>query len=230
MDNAACESNKIIYVPDGSESLIKYIKDHVIKMFEGARGSHDWEHTSRVCALCEKIGPVEGADMDVLIVSAYLHDIGRCYQDRSNGTVCHAKKGAEMARIIVCDLPFSEQQSENIVHCVRSHRFRENHTPETIEAKVLYDADKLDAVGAIGVARAYLFAGEVGAMLHNPNINAEDAASYSKDDTGYREYKVKLCRIRDKILTKEGRRIADDRHAFMEKFFKRFLDEYKGER
>ncbi len=230
MDTAAGECVKNSAGMYGVASLGNQVKNIARELFEGARGSHDWEHTSRVCGLCKKIGPLEGADMNVLVVAAYLHDIGRCWQDRSNGRVCHAEKGAEMAAGIVLDLPFSDVQKENIVHCVRSHRFRENQVPETIEAKVLYDADKLDAIGAIGVARAYLFAGELGAMLHNPYMDAEDALSYSKNDTGYREYKVKLSRIRDNIMTKEGRRIADDRHAFMETFFEQFLDEYKGER
>ncbi|MEA3279764.1 MAG: phosphohydrolase, partial [Thermodesulfobacteriota bacterium] len=119
---------------------------------------------------------------------------------------------------------------ENIVHCIKAHRFRGNHVPKSAEAKVLFDADKLDAIGAIGVARAYLFAGELGARLHSPEINVEEAKSYSRDDTGYREFKVKLNKIRNKILTGEGRKIAKERHLFMEAFFKRFLEEYEGTR
>ncbi len=215
---------------DKSDSLIKYIKSVAKNMFHGASGSHDWDHTLRVGKLCERIGPVEGVDMDVLLIAAYLHDIGRCFQDASNGGVCHAEKGAQMAWPIVKKLPISEKQKENIIHCVRSHRFRGNHAPKTVEAKVLFDADKLDAIGAVGVARAYLFAGEIGARLHNPDISVEKSKSYSKDDTGFREFKVKLAGIKDRILTKEGRKIAKERHAFMENFFKRFLEEYEGKR
>lgn len=168
--------------------------------------------------------------MDVLLIAAYLHDIGRCSQDASNGAVCHAEKGAEMARSIIQDLPLSDMQKENIIHCVRSHRFRGNHAPRTAEAKILFDADKLDSIGAVGVARAFLFAGEVGARLHNPDIDVEDARPYSKDDTGFREFKVKLTKIKDRILTKEGQEMAGERHDFMEEFFKRFLEEYDGKR
>ena len=206
---------------------IEIIKAHAEKLFIDASGSHGWDHTLRVCRLCERIGPVEGADMDVLLMAAYLHDIGRCYQDASNGAVCHAEKGALMAQFIIKDLPLSKKQKENIVHCIKAHRFRGNHAPKSAEAKVLFDADKLDAIGAIGVARAYLFAGELGARLHSPEINVEEAESYSKDDTGYREFKVKLNKIRSKILTEEGRKIAKERHLFMEAFFKRFLEEYE---
>lgn len=207
-----------------------FVKDKAEKLFDGARGSHDWEHTLRVYGLCERIGPAEKADMDVLRVAAYLHDIGRAGQDSTLGAVCHAEKGAEMAWPIVEKLPLSEDQKANIVHCIRAHRFRGKCRPETAEAKALFDADKLDAIGAVGVARAFLFAGEVGARLHNPELIIEESMPYTREDTGFREYKVKLCKIRDRILTKEGRKLADERHAFMEEFFKRFIEEYEGKR
>jgi uncharacterized protein len=213
-----------------SEMLLENVQRIAKQSFDGARGSHDWEHTLRVFRLCRRIGSKEGADMDVLLVAAYLHDIGRGFQDASNGAVCHAQKGVEIAIPIVSALPLTEKQKENIVHCVRSHRFRGNYAPQTIEAKILFDADKLDAIGAVGVARAFLFAGEVGARLHSPKMNVEEAAPYSKDDTGYREYRVKLSKVRDRILTKTGRELADERHDVMEQFFKRFIKEYEGER
>ena len=209
---------------------IAIVKARAKKLFINASGSHDWDHTLRVSRLCERIGHVEGADMNVLLIAAYLHDIGRSCQDASNGAVCHAEKGARIAQPIITDLPLSKKQKENIVHCIITHRFRGNHAPKSIEAKVLFDADKLDAIGAIGVARAYLFAGELGARLHSPEINVEEAKSYSKDDTGYREFKVKLNKIQNKILTGEGRKIAKERHSFMKAFFKRFLEEYEGTR
>ncbi len=110
----------------------------------------------------------------------------------------------------------------------QAHRFREDTPPETIEAKVLFDADKIDAIGAVGVARAYLFAGELGARLHNPENNIQNTKSYSKDDTGYREFKIKLCKIKDRVLTSEGYKMAVKRHDFMVNFFQRFLEEYNG--
>jgi uncharacterized protein len=210
-----------------NEILLK-IRQIAEQQFCGALGSHDWEHTLRVHRLCRHIGPIEGADMLVLESAAFLHDIGRSHQDTSNGSVCHALKGAEMAGRIVSVLPLTNASRENIIHCVRAHRFRDGHRPATVEAKVLFDADKLDAIGAVGVARAYLFAGELGACLHNPHLPPEDAEPYSKNDTGHREYIVKLSRIKDRMQTAEGRRMAQDRHAFMADFFSRFLEEYEG--
>jgi uncharacterized protein len=82
----------------------------------------------------------------------------------------------------------------------------------------------------VGVARAFLFAGEIGAKLHNSSNEIENTRPYSEDDTGYREFKLKLCRIKDRIITEEGKRLAKERHEFMEIFFKRFLDEIQGKR
>lgn len=196
--------------------------------FRGARGSHDWDHTLRVARLCERIGRAEGADMEVVRVAALLHDIGRGCQDISGGAVCHAERGEAMARPIVGALNMTDERKANILHCIRSHRFRGDHVPATLEARVLYDADKLDAIGAVGVARAFLFAGEVGARLHNPDVDPVQTRPYTADDTGYREYRLKLRRIRDRILTAEGLRLAAERHRFMEAFFDRFLEEYDG--
>lgn len=208
--------------------LVASIKDQARRLFLEAAGSHAWDHTRRVAALGDRIGRVEKANLRVLSVAAYLHDIGRCHQDRSSGAQCHAKEGARMAAAILADIPLPESEKQNIIHCIRSHRFRENHAPETLEAKVLFDADKLDAIGAVGVARTYLFAGEVGACLHNPDIDVTAAPAYSENDTGYREYLVKLRHIHNRMLTAEGRRLAAERHAFMVNFFDRFLGEIEG--
>jgi uncharacterized protein len=207
---------------------IKTIKNMAETLFTSNQASHGWDHTLRVFRLCEKIGPAEGADMEVLLIAACLHDIGRCYQDASKGFICHAEKGAEMAKPMIRGIPLSEERKKNVLHCIRAHRFRGRHLPKTREAEVLFDADKLDAIGAVGVARAYLFAGEVGAKLHNGFKDVAKTKPYSEEDTGYREFKVKLERIKDRMLTEEGKRLAQGRHAYMVAFFDRFLKEIEG--
>ena len=207
---------------------IKDIKAFAIQCFPNGSSSHAWEHTQRVRNLCMHIGRLEGADREVLEIAAYLHDIGRPYQDESKGTICHAEKGAERATVLLEQYPISAERKNNVIHCIRSHRFRGNCRPKTLEAKVLFDADKLDAIGAIGIGRAFQFAGEVGAKLHSPFVNPEDTEPYTEEDTGYREFKLKLSKIKDRMLTTEGRRMARERHAFMELFFERFLREHEG--
>jgi uncharacterized protein len=211
-------------------ALLSHIRQKAQSHFLQARGSHDWDHTLRVHRLCRRIGAAEGADLLVTEAAAFLHDIGRAYQDRGGGQLCHAEKGAAMARKILADYPLAHDRRENIIHCIATHRFRRGGAPRTIEACVLFDADKLDAIGAVGVARAFLFAGELGARLHSPEVDVTRAPAYSIDDTGYREYVVKLAKIRDRILTDTGRHLADERHRFMTGFFDRFIEEYEGER
>ena len=207
---------------------IEKIKAFAHKCLSRGNGSHDWEHTCRVRRLCLHIGRIEKADLVVLETAAYLHDVGRPCQDRSRGTVCHAEKGAAMARRLLAGCSLSEARKGNIIHCISSHRFRGNRRPGTLEARVLFDADKLDSIGAIGIARAFQFAGEVGAKLHNPSVDPEETVPYSAEDTGYREFRLKLRMIKDRMLTVEGRRMAAERHAFMELFFERFLVEHEG--
>lgn len=214
--------------PDDAAHSVDIIRHAAERCLHGSRGSHDWDHTMRVYRLCERIGSQEKADMTVLRIAALLHDIGRIHQDNAGGNVCHAAKGAEMAAPMLEKLPLTRRQRDNILHCIRAHRFRGSHRPRTIEARALFDADKLDAIGAVGVARAYLFAGEVGARLHNPDNCIENTRPYSSEDTGYREYRVKLRKIKDRMLTQTGRRLADGRHAFMVAFFKRFVQEHDG--
>lgn len=210
-----------------NRSTIEEITAFVKKSLNGLPGSHDWDHTRRVRNLCMHIGRVEGADLVILEIAALLHDVGRRDQDASRGRVCHAERGEEIARDLLEDYPLSRAQRTNILHCIRSHRFRGNHRPETIEARILFDADKLDAIGAIGTGRAFMFAGEVGARLHNPAVDPKETAPYTEEDTGYREFRLKLSKIKDRMLTPEGRRLAEERHAFMEAFFERFLEEYR---
>jgi uncharacterized protein len=208
--------------------IVQEIRDYARGHFSDAKFSHDWEHTERVFNLCMHMGKVKGADLEVLAIAAYLHDIGRVHQDKSKGNICHAEEGARMAKELLDKFPIPEDKKENVIHCILTHRFRNSHVPETPEAKILFDADKLDAIGAVGIARAYLFAGEVGAVLHNKDADPLTTKAYSKDDTGYREYMVKLRKIKDRMLTSEGRQLAEKRHAFMEEFFDRFIKENEG--
>lgn len=209
-------------------STIQDIKGYARHSFSGIHGSHDWDHTLRVHLLCVHIGTIERADMEVLEAAAYLHDVGRPFEEESRGRICHAEKGAAIAEELLKDYPISGERRDNILHSIRSHRFRGNHKPESLEAEILFDADKLDAIGAVGIGRAFQFAGEVGARLHNPSIDPANTEPYTEDDTCYREYRLKLSKIRDRMLTAEGRRMAAERHVFMEGFFDRFIQECEG--
>lgn len=193
--------------------------------------SHGWDHVERVWNLCRHIGRAEGADLDILRPAAYLHDIGRPEEKASGGAICHAVAGAARARIILEEQGIDGETVDRIVHCIASHRFRRNgEQPETLEARVLFDADKLDAIGAVGIGRAFLFAGEMGARLHNPEADIMNTRPYSSEDTAFREFSVKLKKVKDRMLTPTGRRIAEERHCFMVDFFDRLTREVHGDR
>jgi uncharacterized protein len=193
--------------------------------------SHGWDHAERVWNLCRHIGGIEGADLEILRPAAYLHDIGRPEEKASGGEVCHATAGAGRARSILEGNGYDRDQVERIVHCIASHRFRRNgERPGTLEARVLFDADKLDAIGAVGIGRAFLFAGEVGARLHNPEADILATRPYSSEDTAFREFSVKLRKVKDRMLTATGRKLAEDRHGFMVAYFERLTQEVHGDK
>lgn len=210
------------------EKLIARIEAVARTFFRGARGSHDWDHTERVLLLALRIGKKEKADLKVLRLAALLHDIGRAEEDRTDGRVCHSRRGADLAREILARHGVDRWTAARVVHCIRAHRFRRKAVPRTLEAKVLYDADKLDSIGAVGIGRAFLFAGEVGARLHNKGADIAKTKPYTREDTAFREFVVKLSRIKDRIHTAEGRRIAAERHRFMVAFFDRLHKETDG--
>jgi uncharacterized protein len=211
-----------------SSALVSRIKKEAGAFFRSARGSHDWDHTERVYRLCLRIGRKEKADLRVLELAALLHDIGREEEDRSNGKVCHGRTGAALARGILERHGLDRAAVRAVVHCIRTHRFRKRALPRTLEARVLFDADKLDSIGAVGVGRAFLFAGEVGARLHDKAIDVRKTKPYTREDTAYREYLVKLGRVKDRMTTREGKRIALERHRFMAAFFDRLNKETDG--
>lgn len=209
-------------------NLFEKIKKEARKYFKDAKGSHDWSHVERVYNLALKIGTKQGADLEILKFAAILHDIGRKSQDESNGKIDHAEMGVKLARTILENYNFKKEKIERIIHCIETNRFRGNKKPDSIEAKILFDADKLDAIGAIGIGRAFLFAGEVGAKLHNKDIDLKTTKEYSEEDTAYREFMVKLRKIKDRMFTKEGRKMARERDKFMVNFFNRLNKEFDG--
>ena len=191
--------------------------------------SHGWEHVRRVIHAAEKIAEKEnGANLFIVKTAAILHDIARLEQDKNNGKICHAELGSTTAYKFLLDNGLDEARADHIAQCILTHRFRNKNKPESLEAKILFDADKLDSIGAVGIGRAFLFAGEIGAKLHNSDTDIENSKQYSEDDTAYREFTVKLRHIKETMLTKEGKAMAVERHEFMELFFSRLHDEALG--
>lgn len=215
-----------------NKEIIKQIDAEAKKFFIGASGCHDWTHVERVYNLAMNIGKQEKADLSILAAACLLHDIGRKAEMKSRGKFCHAEKGAELANKILFKYRIDQDIIDNVTHCIISHRYRNQNIPNTIEAKVLFDADKLDSIGAVGIGRDFLFAGYLKNALYTGRekeiVKTQKDLSYSVDDTAILEYEFKLKKIKDKILTKAGKKIAKNRHDFMVAYFKRFWQEVKG--
>ena len=180
-----------------------------------ADAAHDEGHTERVLGNALAIAADEpGADRDVLICAALLHDVGRAEQNE-DPTKCHAAVGAEKARRFLTEHGYPAAFAEKVAACIASHRYRGGPAPESLEARILFDADKLDVAGAVGVARTLLYQGRHGLPLCAPG---PDPAADCGRETFFKEYDAKLARIYDGFLTRRGAELAAGRRAAAEAF------------
>lgn len=196
--------------------------------FDNSSPSHDWHHVERVLRLAERIGEAEGADKETVRYAVLLHDIGREKEDRGE-IEDHATWGADRARSILADHDVDEGVIDAVEHCIRAHRFSNDIEPETIEAKVLADADNLDALGAVGIARGFSYGGEHGTTMHSREARQSDDRS-REDETQIEHIKRKILGLKDRMYTDAGREIAGERHEFAREFVERFETEMDAER
>lgn len=196
------------------------------RYYHGSESSHDFDHVLRVLALAEHIARREGGDLEVVRAAALLHDIGRAEEEATGRD--HAAIGAARAWEILAGHP--PDKIEAVAAAIAAHRFRRGPAPETPEARALFDADKLDAMGAIGIARAFAYAGLHGLPLWVPSDVAAAQGDDTPEHTPVHEFIVKLSRLRDGMTTAAGRALAEERHAFMVEFFNRLDAEVRGER
>lgn len=206
---------------DYAVKALSHLPAHLVQtarsFFDGQDPAHDWEHNLRVIGMCERIGREEGAQMTVLRLAALLHDIGRA-EERSTGE-CHAEISARYAQELLQREGLEPEQITRIQTAILAHRFRKERPPTTLEEKILFDADKLDSIGAIGVARAFAYSG----VLGQP-IDTKDPEQH----TPRKEFEWKLSRIKDKLYTATARQIAEERHRFMTRFFEQWEEEVRG--
>ena len=148
--------------------------------------------------------------MRILIPAALFHDIARPLEDGTG--IPHEEEGARMAEAFLLSIGYHEDLIPGITHAIRAHRFSTGVTPETLEARILSDADKLDAMGAVGIARTFMQAGEKGGGI----LDATD------------HIRAKLVTLRDRMYTDTAREIAGKRHALLVAVRKTLDDEVRG--
>jgi uncharacterized protein len=209
---------------------------------ELACSAHDLAHVRRVAGLCRHLAEnVPEVDLEVLDLASVLHDIARIREDTDDsGNTDHAAMGAEMASGILRSAGYPEQTARHVCACIATHRFRGTTAPETIEAKLLFDADKLDSLGAVGIARAYMLAARYGEELYS----GEDPDTYVARNhiggtptgrikalsahTPDLEFEIAFKRIPDRLFTQQARTLAVRRLAVMQAFFDQLKQELGG--
>ncbi len=191
--------------------------------------AHDKEHIYRVLYVALDIAQYEGyIDEDVLIAACLLHDIGREEQNE-NPAVCHALAGGEKAYTFLTSNGWKEDRAQHVKACIASHRYRTDLQPQSIEAKIVFDADKIDATGTLGIARTILFRGDGVEPLYSflPDGSVSDG-SHTLEPSFFQEYKFKLEKLYDKFYTKRGVEIAKERQHSAIAFYDSMLEEVQS--
>ena len=200
------------------QAVFEQLEDYMLQCMRDS--AHDKEHVYRVLYLALDIaGQEPETNTDVLIAACLLHDIGRQAQ-YVDPTVCHAEYGARMAETYLSEQGFDPVFVRHVCECIRCHRFRKNSPPESLEAKILFDADKLDATGAMGIARTLLYNGKMDEPLYS--LTEHGLLSDGRGDhtpSFFQEYHYKLAKLYDRFYTQRGRELAEQRRSHAEGFF-----------
>lgn len=213
--------------------LLDKTRDYVKRTLEGAEGGHDWFHIERVAHNAKLIAKGEEADPFIVELGALLHDIADAKFHNGDESV-----GPEKATAFLQSLEVPSDVIEHIVNIIVHISFKSSlgndHTDkfDSPELRVIQDADRLDAIGAIGIARAFNYGGFKNRSLYDPGI----APDPNQDKEAYKKSKAptinhfyeKLLLLKDKMNTETGKRIAHKRHQFMEQFLDQFYDEWNG--
>lgn len=219
-------------IDEAGRALIKAVAAEVQDSQSGEGSGHDWWHTWRVWKMAEHIGRAEGANMLVVCLAALLHDIADWKFHDGDDTV-----GPRVAREVMERHGVPEEVTARVCTIIATSSFKGAGVQSemaTVEGKVLQDADRLDAIGAIGIARAFAYGGRKGRLLHEPGTKPILHASkdeYARNTSPtINHFYEKLLLLKDLMNTRTGRAMAEERHRFMEEFLQRFFEEWDAVR
>ncbi|QSX00802.1 HD domain-containing protein [Haloterrigena alkaliphila] len=212
--------------------MLEAVRTRARTYFEAAPPAHDWHHVQRVETLAETLldrhPETDEIDDQVVTLAVLLHDIGREKEDRGE-IDDHSAWGAEEAGRILEDLGADPATIEAVRHCVRAHRYSNAVEPESLEAKLVSDADNLDALGAVGIARTFAHGAALGEAIHDPAVPPADDET-SAGATQYNHLHKKILDLPERMYTDVGRELAADRAAFVREYVAQFDAELAGER
>ncbi len=207
------------------QKIIKQVKKISLEKLKKGSSGHDYWHAYRVCKLALSIGKQEKANLKILEIASFLHDIG-ITQDKKD----HEIKGAQFAKELLTKLNLDQNFIKKTVNCIKKHRFSKAIKAITLEEKILQDADKLDALGAIGISRLFVVAGEWGQLIYDPDIKP-DFNYYLKigaSNSTINHFYDKLFKLKNLLHTKTAKKIAKNREKFMKDYLKKFYLEWNG--
>jgi len=198
--------------------------------------AHDVDHLARVMALAETIQAREGGDLPIVQAAVALHDIGQARELKQGGD--HALIGAQLAAELLTGTSFPQASIPTVQQAIREHRMTGSIVPQTLEGRILYDADKIDCLGAIGIGRLYMITGRYNQKVYSP---VPDDITEPVDPRLIRqlrrrpdyspsiEFQLLFSNMTERMTTETGRELARERFAFMEEFFRRLKQEVEGE-
>lgn len=201
-----------------TKTTYKKLENYMLECMKDS--AHDKEHIYRVLySALDIAGYEKDVDYNVLISACLLHDIARQEQNE-NPQICHAEVGARKAYKFLIENDFDACFAEKVRHCIGSHRFRKNSVPESIEAKILFDADKIDVAGTLGIARTLVYQGAMCEPLYSllPDGRVSDGAE-DEAPSFFQEYKYKLEKIYSRFYTERGKEIAEERRKTAVSFY-----------
>ena len=209
-----------------TREMFRDIEAYMLACMEDA--AHDPQHIYRVLyAALDIAGTVEGVDGDVLAAACLLHDVGRAAQARDPG-LDHAEVGAAMAFDFLLGLGWDPGRAGWVRDCVLTHRTRTDRKPQSLEAKIVFDADKLDVTGAIGVARTLIYGGQIAQAMYQLGPDGEVLTAPDTPPSFFREYNFKLRNLYGGFYTARGAELAAERRAAADGYYDALLREVRG--
>lgn len=212
------------------ETLLDQVRNHVKSLFANMEGSHDWHHIERVWNIAKMLHEKEGGNKYIIELAALLHDIS---DHKYNGG--DYEKGATETKSLLLSLGSEPQLAEDVSKIVSQISYKGALVPDikgSIELSIVRDADRLDAIGAIGIARAFAYGGSKNRALFSPEI--PHALHESKEEYLNNEghtinhFYEKLFLLKDRMETNTAKEIAESRHQVMVDFVQQFLDEWNA--
>ncbi len=210
-------------------NLIDRTVDYVRQKMSGDSSGHDWWHIDRVWRTARMLADAEGADREVVELAALLHDLADWKFAGGDESA-----GPRAARDWLSSLQVAESTIEHVSDIIATLSFKGAgvQTPmRTLEGQCVQDADRLDAIGAVGIARCFAFGGAKGRLMHDPEVSPEmheSFAAYKKNSgPSINHFYEKLLLLKDRINTATARRLAEQRHVFMEQFLQQFFAEWE---